>query len=1294
MPGAEKVRLEVELVEKNAEQRLKALDKLAKEMANRKITMQFDENSLARWKQATQGMTNAQLSNYVKLAVGAENAAAKVVAAAEKANAKVVSDEAKTNAKILKDRQASFDKKVSLYEKEDTKRRAIAAKTEQAELNAATKIQVATLKGVKGTRQQTNAQKELNTTASKTADIFDSITKRFTAANLISTLITRGISKLRQAIQGAVSDLKEMDKELTTIKMVTGASDSYIDQLTSQAFAGAKGSGRSVTDYLTAAERFARAGYRENIDALSKLSLMTQNIGGVEEDTAAKFLLAADAAWKLNGSYDSLMEVLDGVSAVADQNATDLGKIAEGITVAGSAFANAGESAATFTAMLGTTTASTQRSGSEMARGLRMILFRVRQVKAEFDDGEIVDEKAISNAAKALSDVGISVLDETGDLRSLSDILEELAGKWGKLSKAKQSYLQNYLAGNKNGNVLYALMDNWSEYEKMLSQYENSAGTAIQKNEEYTKSWAAETEKLRTSWAELMSDVTGGGNLQKTGLRWLTALIEAINYRNDNSVDIFSSTEEKEAKAGEIKGALDSVTGAIKENGNALVDHSESVETDTEAVEELANAFSSSSDRIKALSSAMKSERDDAIKSVADIYKAMQQAEENGYYGSNAYREGSKFFFGTSDRSKINQRDKDALGKYFEEMANGDYSNSAAKFFKTITDGTNQIQASNGEVLASVVDIGDAYQWTFDKGNRSMDDYLASLEQNTGISKDFWASMIESLGMYSDELADWADENGEVKTEAEFEDEKAKSEAEKYIELLNSVPPYVQTIVSTVYKSSGSVESAENSARTTLAQGASTPASPSYTWSYAKDAPLSAFYPHKAGGKRDSYSGPAIVNDEYPANGSKPELIISKSAGRAYIANGGRPALVNLRSDDMVLTASQTRSALGVPRFETGKGLIGGLFGGAISSFAQTVKEKAKEAVSTVVTAVTPKTTTTKKGSGGGGGGSSAATVDPTDNWNTLKKLVDYLLDKGEADLKDQLKVLDKQLEELEAARKAQQESNELEERQLAVQNALLDLEKANVERTVRYYNETTQQWEWMADQGAVQSAQEAYDKALQSLNEFLDEQEYNLQVDAIKAQKENLQAQFDAYEESWKAIVDAIEAPAGDVKALLSAITGSGTGTMKAQSGSIAALLNSLRSGLVSAGYSFGLSNINANTSGSKTTSGTVFDSGGFAIGTGVMRKGSVGPETVIGPDITSAILDPVKNERFTSFVDSLRYLVGDSSSPSFGKGSSITNNNGGNYYVNGVQVGSDMAQRPFAEVMRTIAIHANETA
>lgn len=1163
--------------------------------------------------------------------------------------------------------------------------------------------------GEQATQTLSKGVKTLGSETQKTSGIFDTITKRFTAANIVSSLITAAFSKMRQAIREAVSEMKEMDKELTTIKMVSGASDSYINQLTNQAFAGARANGRSVTDYLSAAEMFTRAGYRDNIDQLSQLTLMTQNIGGVEEDVAGKFLLAADAAWKLGGSYDALLGVLDGVSSVADQNATDLGKIAEGITVAGSAFANAGESAATFTAMLGTTTASTQRSGSEMARGLRTILFRVRQVKAEFDDGEIVDAKSISNAAKALEDVGISVRDETGDMKSMSRIMTELSAKWGTLTKAQQSYLQNYLAGNRNGNVLFALMDNWGQYEKMLQQYEESSGTALEKNAKYTESWEAATNKLSTAWLNVVSSITDdGGFIQETTsvlgdfLNWVAtqdrehkksvdeirektkseAYVEHPEWRTEEeNLEYARKAAEKYQEQGK------KLTETIKGQTDAIVEHTEATLSDTDAVEKSATAFEKQRDRISEVAKAIKEEKDDAVNSLADIYKAAMEAADKGLWGSNAFRKGGALFFSEESLAQIKEEGKttarEYLDAYFSEIESGDYSNAAANFFEKITGGSNEIKADNGEVLASVKDLGDAFEWTFDKGNRSMDDYLSSLSHYTGISDTFWASMIESLGLYSDEISKWTENNGETKTEAEFDDKAAKSEAEGYIELLNSIPPFIQTTVRTVYEQSG----------LGAAQQAAAPKT--YSWSgygSSTQGARSATYYGKAGGKRDNYSGIALVNDELPADGSKPELIISKSQGMAYIANGGKPALVNLASDDIVLTANETKSAFGVPGFPVGKNInflkdvgVGG--DKAIGGVGNTVSGSALKAV-------TPKTAPSNSGGGGGGGSSAeqASVPEPTENWNTLKKLVDYLLDKGNDDLKDQLKVLDDQLAELEAERKAQEESNKLQEKQLAVDNALLDLNKAQVERTVRYYNEETQQWEWMADQKAVQDAQEAYEKALKDLNDYLSDQDYEERKAAIQAQKEDLQAQFDAYKDSWNAIVDAIEAPSGDIKALLADLRGTGTSTMKGQAGGIAALLNALRGGFVGSGYNFGLSNINANTSGSTTTSRTTFDSGGIAFGSGLMRKGGVGPEAVIGPDITSAILNPVRNANFATFADSVRMLMGASDSIVAKRDSFVTNNNGGNIYVNGIKVGSDMMQKPFAEVMRTISLHVNE--
>ncbi|MBO5969226.1 MAG: phage tail tape measure protein [Clostridia bacterium] len=1157
----------------------------------------------------------------------------------------------------------------------------------------------------------------LGSTAQKTGSVLDSLTQRFTAANLASALITAAISRLRQSLREATTEMKEMDKELTTIKMVTGASDSEIEQLRQSAF---QKNGRTTTDYLSAAERFARAGYRENIEDLTKLSLVTQNVGGVTEDVASKFILAADAAWQLHGNTQELYTILDGMAAVSDQNATDIGKLAEGITVSGSAFANAGESAQTYTAMMGTVTAATQRSGSEVARGLMTILYRVRQVKGELDDGEMIDAADISNAAKALDSVGISVMNDSKELKSFSEIMGELAGKWDILDSKQKAYLQNALAGNRRGNILYAFMDNYDMYMKQLDQYSNSAGNALQKNEIYTESWEAATNNLKKSWTELVSTMTDGGQALIDIVNFGGQLLDGINTllqnnTNTKAADSFTAQWQYMVKGvkelreqqrmfpesvswqdyadlilkatysyGILGEAQEDVAKETENLSDATIQVIKTYKEESDAVNELANAFSNAQSRIKAASEGMKEEKDDSVKSISDIYKKMIEAEKNKYYGSNAYKQGADLLFGTTDKSKITKEAKDALEAYFKGIEKGDYSNSAAKLWKQFADGEGNVVDEAGNVIATMYDVGDSYEWAFNKGGQTMDEFLQSMQASTGIGANFWASMIQSLGMYSDEMDEWMAEHSEpeVTYTITADNDQAKSAVEEINSMLANIKD--KTVYITVVEQIQGKGVGEGKQIVLDAYNQSK--GRSWIDGYGSTVP------GRAGGKRDSYSGLALVNDEFPANGTKPELIISKSQGRAYIANGGKPAVVNLRSDDVVLTARETKSALGIPGFPTGKGTLG--TGKTILSALVPNLGPITGSGQEAITISTPKVTEETKTTSAGGKKKAAAKIDPDESWGTLKKLVDYLLDKGNDDLKEQLKVLDDQLEALEAERDAQEEANKLAELQLDVDNALLDLQKANTERTVRYYNEQTQQWEWMADQKAVADAQEAYDKALESMNKYLEEQDYAERKAAIEAQKQALQDQYNEYKESWEAIVDAIEAPSGDIKKLLNELTKGGTSTMQAQTGGIAALLNALRTGVVDEGYFAGLLNINNNTSGSTTTSSTTFDSGGIAFGSGIMRKGTAGAETVIGPDITRAILNPVRNANFSTFADSVRTLMGVADAAVAGGSSSITNNSGGNIIVNGVKIGSDQMNKPFAEVMKNIVLHVNESA
>lgn len=166
----------------------------------------------------------------------------------------------------------------------------------------------------------------------------------------------------------------------------------------------------------------------------------------------------------------------------------------------------------------------------------------------------------------------------------------------------------------------------------------------------------------------------------------------------------------------------------------------------------------------------------------------------------------------------------------------------------------------------------------------------------------------------------------------------------------------------------------------------------------------------------------------------------------------------------------------------------------------------------------------------------------------------------------DAVKPLDKEIERLEKARDISKEEVDLEEKRKA-------LEDARHQRTIRYFNEESGQWEWMADQKAIKSAEDAYNDALaeQEINLLKRERDvindqYQEQIDAFEEQEEvlkrrqedleherqkieytygesidplqealdRLQENYDDLEKFYNRLVDAVEVPTEDLAAAL----------------------------------------------------------------------------------------------------------------------------------------------------------------
>ena len=191
---------------------------------------------------------------------------------------------------------------------------------------------------------------------------------------------------------------------------------------------------------VDAATEFKKSGFSESESAdLALVAQMYRNIAD-EEITAgesANFIISQMKAFNLTAAdSEHIINAVNNVSnnmAVSSADlATNLGKASAALAVGNNTYE---ESLAMLTAITEIT-----RNGAKSARGLVSVQSRLNQ---------IVDES--SSTGKALTEWytkhNIAIYDQAGQLRSLYDVMQDVAKIWPTLTTNEKDYYLNQQAG-------------------------------------------------------------------------------------------------------------------------------------------------------------------------------------------------------------------------------------------------------------------------------------------------------------------------------------------------------------------------------------------------------------------------------------------------------------------------------------------------------------------------------------------------------------------------------------------------------------------------------------------------------------------------------------------------------------------------------------------------------------------------------------------------------------------------------------------------------------------------------
>lgn len=361
---------------------------------------------------------------------------------------------------------------------------------------------------VNGFKQSEISMRGLSKLGASLKDQLTQAAQSFTQWLSVSSAVMLLVSKTRNA----VTELKNINSILTEIsKTADQLSKLDLLKLGASAFSTAGKYGKKASNYLTGIQEMYRAGY-ENAEDLAELSTLAQAAGDMEADLANDYLIATDAAYKLKGNTEALNEVLDGQNYITNRNALSMKDLAEATKIAASQSASSGIAIDKSTAAMGTMIATTRQGGDVAARAWKGILMNLQQVKGEVEDGEIIDEDSLSKYEKACEDLGVSLKEVKNGILSLRDpmeILKELSEAYTSLdeSDARRANLISAVGGKYRGNQLNALLENWDLYEKMLNDYAEGSGSAMEEAMKSANNWEGSMNRLGNTFTKIVNNM-------------------------------------------------------------------------------------------------------------------------------------------------------------------------------------------------------------------------------------------------------------------------------------------------------------------------------------------------------------------------------------------------------------------------------------------------------------------------------------------------------------------------------------------------------------------------------------------------------------------------------------------------------------------------------------------------------------------------------------------------------------------------------------------------------------------
>lgn len=334
---------------------------------------------------------------------------------------------------------------------------------------------------------------------------------------------TKVIQSMTGAIQQGYYFTKDLDKSLNDIRIVTDKSAASMDKFAQKASAAAKELGKSTTDYTNASLIFYQQGLTDKeVEARTETTLKASNVTGQSASAVSQELTAVWNGYQIG--VEKTEEAVDKLAAVAATSASNLEELSTAMSKVAATANMTGVDIDQLNAQISTIISVTRQAPETVGTALKTIYARISDLKL---GGTDEDGLGLGDVSGTLHDLGIEVLDSTGNLRDMGTVIEEIAEKWNYLTRAERTALAEVMGGKRQYTNLVALFDNWDKYTKALDISRNSLGTLQKQQDIFMDSTKAHLQQLNTAKEQLYAAIWDDDTIKK-GSDALRSMVESV----------------------------------------------------------------------------------------------------------------------------------------------------------------------------------------------------------------------------------------------------------------------------------------------------------------------------------------------------------------------------------------------------------------------------------------------------------------------------------------------------------------------------------------------------------------------------------------------------------------------------------------------------------------------------------------------------------------------------------------------------------------------------------------------